>query len=377
MPRQPGDNIILLQQRITEHPEDVDAWLELGHIYYKQEKWLEAIQVYRHITPLSPDSIAAYYNLGLAYMRTEQFREAIDAFQHMITLNPDISDAADAYYQLGECYFDLAKYDLAIEAFLQSTVLAPDDFVNFERLGQTCEYISRDEEAIATYRKVIELEPSYGMLIIRLGQLLKKHQRYEEVIALYRQATESDDEFFLQLGGLYQRLLRYADAAAMFIEAVHECEPPTDVYDMLISSESTHRFEEALQTVLLMQEHPETIAHTSYALGFIYRELGRYEDSIQAFRCYFESQLRYHTFIRVEIGIDYYFLQQYEEAIAEILQGMSGNANDAHGCYYLSLSYWKSGKPEQARKYYRQLESLDRELAKRLYRETGGFNGHT
>ena len=121
-----------------------------------------------------------------------------------------------------------------------------------------------------------------------------------------------------------------------------------------------------------MQEHPETISHTSYALGFIYLELGRYEDSITAFRCFIQHQ-RDWGYIHIEIGIDYYYLRQYDAAIEEILQGVSTCAGNARAFYYLALAYWKSGESEQARYCHSQLQVLDAEMAARLSRESEGY----
>ena len=369
MEQQANEKIEVLLKRISENRDDADTWFELGSVYFDQKCWAEAINAYENTIRLNPDQSAAYYNIGLAYMRMEQYEDAILAFQHSISITPD---QADAYYNLGECYTSIGRDDLTLDAINIATQIDPKDYLNFEMLGDVYKRLQKYDEAIAAFQQARNLT-DFPFFDLRLGQLLEKQQRYDEVIALYRKAAETDTHFFLHLGGVYQRLRRYEDAAEMLQKARYECAFPQEIYDVLISGYSPHRYEEALQTVAILKKNPDNISHTSYALGFIYQQLGQYEESIRAFHCIIQEQ-HHRVDIHIEIGIDYYFLQQYERATVEIQKGIANNYSDSRACYYLSLSYWKAGQTEQAIEIYNRLASFDAEMALRLYRESGGFN---
>ncbi|WP_350258896.1 tetratricopeptide repeat protein [Scrofimicrobium sp. R131] len=83
-----------LEALIAASPDDVDARLELGVIYFNQAKVNEASEQWLAVTELDPENITAWYNLGFAYLSDpDQADRAQEAWQKVIDIDPD-SDLA-------------------------------------------------------------------------------------------------------------------------------------------------------------------------------------------------------------------------------------------------------------------------------------------
>jgi hypothetical protein len=83
-------------------PQNFDAWMELGGVYYdtgQTDKEIEAFKTAAQKRPLSAD---AHYYLGTAYEEKGQFDSAILEYRKAVSLKPDYLDAL----------FDLALLEL-------------------------------------------------------------------------------------------------------------------------------------------------------------------------------------------------------------------------------------------------------------------------
>jgi len=70
-------------------PSQADIYIDLGHIFYKQNNFDSAISSYEEALRLSSSHTDAYYYLGLVYSREQKYEEAIKQWEHYIALSPD------------------------------------------------------------------------------------------------------------------------------------------------------------------------------------------------------------------------------------------------------------------------------------------------
>jgi len=79
------------------------------------------------------------------------------------------------------------------------------------------------EEAAATYRKALELDPYLVAALINLANIHYSHDELAEAQALYEQAIGLESDFFeahFNLGNIYHDLGRFAEAQACYREAL-------------------------------------------------------------------------------------------------------------------------------------------------------------
>ncbi|GBE13120.1 photosystem I assembly protein Ycf3 [bacterium BMS3Bbin14] len=90
---QSAGNIASLEHATGEHPDNVEAWIQLGHAYFDSNQPAKAIYAYNKSLELSPDSPAVLTDLGVMYRRNNQPRQAIAVFDRALRINPRFEPA--------------------------------------------------------------------------------------------------------------------------------------------------------------------------------------------------------------------------------------------------------------------------------------------
>ena len=80
------------------NPKLVQAYNNLGIIYYQQGEFKKSIEMYRQATKVAPDYAFTYNNFGNLMRVLGDFDMAIDLYQKAINIQPDY---ADFHYSLG------------------------------------------------------------------------------------------------------------------------------------------------------------------------------------------------------------------------------------------------------------------------------------
>jgi tetratricopeptide (TPR) repeat protein len=126
----------------------------------EQNKLDEAVTVYRKAVELAPTSnlaAAVHFEFGIVLRREKRVTEAIVAYHRAIELDQK-NFGAGAYNNLGALLCDdLKVYDQAAECFRKAIELAPNSADYHCNLGNALRGQGKREDAIAAYRKAIEL----------------------------------------------------------------------------------------------------------------------------------------------------------------------------------------------------------------------------
>jgi tetratricopeptide (TPR) repeat protein len=91
---------------------------------------------------------------------------------------------------------EAGKYDQAAELFAKSVAADPKDYVAHFHLALSYSMLKRDAEAIAEYKKVLELKPGLYEAELNLGILLIRDSRAAEAEPYLRQAVEQKPKEF-------------------------------------------------------------------------------------------------------------------------------------------------------------------------------------
>ena len=78
----------VLRQEVAQNPENISAWVQLGHTYFDMNKHAQAIDAYEKSLELNPNNADVLTDLGIMYRRNGQPREAIVKFDKAISVNP-------------------------------------------------------------------------------------------------------------------------------------------------------------------------------------------------------------------------------------------------------------------------------------------------
>lgn len=121
---QQTEMILALERRVADNPSDLNAWVQLGNLYFDTDNPQKAIKAYAKHLEFNPNNPNVLTDLGVVYRRNGQFNEAIAAFDKAIEINPK---HPQSWFNKGIVLLhNLNKPEAAIEAWEELIKVAPD-----------------------------------------------------------------------------------------------------------------------------------------------------------------------------------------------------------------------------------------------------------
>jgi len=188
-----------MQEAIKSDPSHAEAYLNLGKLYRKQQKWVDAEKAFRGAIENVGDSPRGdyWFELGAVQVsqsqepgssRTDQeakWREAITSFSEAIRINPKLYKA---HYQTGKLH----------------------------------ESLDEPEKADQAYRQCIELNGKYSPCIVSLGNMYIDYGFSAEAMAVLETGTkvnETDADMWNGMGRALLNLNRPTEAVEAYKKA--------------------------------------------------------------------------------------------------------------------------------------------------------------
>lgn len=95
-----GEAQVAFQQAVLDKPESPTAHYNLGTVFYRQDKFREAVRAFQmslrehtEQTENIPNRAHIYYNLGNAQFKAGNLAGAIESYKHTLRLDPQDADA--------------------------------------------------------------------------------------------------------------------------------------------------------------------------------------------------------------------------------------------------------------------------------------------
>jgi tetratricopeptide (TPR) repeat protein len=189
------DNVEADHNLLQFQPENWEVWLQLGNTLVQQGKLEEAIAAYRRAIEDNPHNQSAYYGLEENLAKLRQLEEVIAAYRQAIELGQQ-------------------------EKQKTSTLQATED--REEGIKRYRHAIEDNPDNISVYYKLLELEPGNQEILLQLAQALVRQEQMEEAIALYRRLVELSpcEQYYQQLGELLGKLSNWDDAISCYQNAL-------------------------------------------------------------------------------------------------------------------------------------------------------------
>jgi tetratricopeptide (TPR) repeat protein len=193
-------------------------WLKLV-VESKDPIWLgRALSMAHRAVELDDDLAMAWVSLGLANYSAGKLDDAVQDFNRALRREPL---NADAYYGLGRVA-DMRKDNPAAESAYRKAIEIRPTWMYYDDLGSLYYRLGRMPEAIAAFRKSIELAPDSIYAYSNLGAVYYAQGDLAQSAAQFQKALEirPDSTLYGNLGSLYFAQGFYEQAAETFEKAL-------------------------------------------------------------------------------------------------------------------------------------------------------------
>jgi eukaryotic-like serine/threonine-protein kinase len=218
--------IRFFEQAVEEDPHYVLAFIELSRAYLKkfdQTKnpiWVKKAQLScQHAVEMSESFSSSHVMLGAIYRKMGRDEEAIKNFQRALELDPLDYEAAQ---ELARMYENKGRLDEAIKLLKKFIDIKPGYWAVYSNLGYFYYHQGNYEQAEKMYRYSTEFMTEnvndYNNLMAiyyQLGDIESAREAFEKSVAI-----EPDAHTYINMGTIYFYQRRYADAMAMYEEAI-------------------------------------------------------------------------------------------------------------------------------------------------------------
>lgn len=171
----------IYKQLIANMPEDHRSAAALAKLYTKQKMHDEAISTWQSLLKIDPENTQYRSELVKAYRAAGMFLEALEIIQQLIAEHP-----STAYYsQLALVYMVDSRFDDAVAAYRKAIELDPNDWRVHKDLGQLYAQAGDFDAAEKTYKTALRLmRNNYGRTIIniQLAEVYIQQNELEEVL---------------------------------------------------------------------------------------------------------------------------------------------------------------------------------------------------
>ena len=183
----PESSLSFFRRAGEMEPNNSEVWRKVGGAHQDVALYNEAIAALRKSIALDPAYYAPHLDLGFTYFRMGRYAEAAVEYRAVNRTAPDL---AIGYNYLGAMLLTSGRADDEAErAFRRSLELGPSRTA-WNNLGVLRIYHRQDSEAIRDFGEALRIGPDAAVLRINLADACRRLDRRAEALAHYRKALE-------------------------------------------------------------------------------------------------------------------------------------------------------------------------------------------
>ena len=363
------------RQSIDRKPDDIDARILLGNIYFEMARYTDAIEQYRKALEAAPENPTVLYNLATALLKIGDEFAAAEYLKRAASIDKFGEIAFRASSSLGIMYTEKGDLELAEQYLKQSVSIRPNDPVSRYNLGLVYMKRGKEEEALREFAIAEEHSAEEIKMLENLGDVYGRLGRYDKSVNLYEKILKNNSRnvrILARMGEIHYKngeLDKAFDAYRKITMIEPASENARNAYlNMGNILDDAQRFDEAAEAYQKAISLNAKDENAFYNLGIVYRNSNKPELAISAWK---ESARLNPANPAPRLAVaGYYFdagfLDLAEKEYQDILQEWP-NIQEAH--FQMGSLYYKQKQNTYAYKAFERASRIDvnSELARKSY----------
>ncbi|MFH1808455.1 MAG: tetratricopeptide repeat protein [Pseudomonadota bacterium] len=277
-----------------------DALEQLFALYEKQDRWEEAIAVLERKAELAEDldtKKALLFKISQVHEeRLDHPQEAIEVYKRVLEL-----DGADqrAVNSLARLYEEMGKDQALIGVLQRAIELEPDpqeQLATRFRIATIWENeLDNAEQAIATHRTILELDPAHGLSLKALERIYTQLDRMSELLGVYEkqvalaESIEEQVKLLAKIAGIWEDRFDNVEQAVAATERILLIQPSNEaalksLERLFRQTANWPRLIDVMRQHIALTRDPEEIVALYLEVGEIYyRDLNRADKAEEMF----------------------------------------------------------------------------------------------
>lgn len=174
-------------------PTSAEAYAHLGFLESQQQRYAQAIPLYRKALALDPRMPALRMNYGLALFKAGELKDAIGIFDGLLKQQPPSSPEAQRLQTLiGMSHYGLKQYAAAVPYLKQATASEPQNLPFRLLLAHSCLWSKQYQCVLDVYREILNLNAESAEADMLAGEALDEMQDHSGAIQQFRAAVKAN-----------------------------------------------------------------------------------------------------------------------------------------------------------------------------------------
>jgi tetratricopeptide (TPR) repeat protein len=183
--------IDLYERAIINGVKSALIYHQLGHALLSAGKTEEAIQSFEESISIEPNQFMPYESLGDVYSSKKEFKKAIQYYTKALSID---KKKPDIYSKLAVAYIKDGEPDRAIEVYKKVIKVNAGYADIYEEIAEALKERGEQEHIEKIYELAYQSGSKKAFLFFNLGYDYNELKKYDEAIAAYKKAIEIDPE---------------------------------------------------------------------------------------------------------------------------------------------------------------------------------------
>ena len=324
------------KEAVRLDPAYKEAWYELGWCYNDLKQYSNALSSLSKARSLQFSLPKMYFELGYAFEKLEKTDSAIANYNKCLSIKPDYSGA---FLQLGYIAYNKDENAAALQYFKQYELYAPapsQSYLYWYRKGFVCNALKNFEDAKIALNKSLALKQDYMNTYFELGFAHSRLKQNDEAIAQYKKGIELDPRNHIGYNGI----------AEVYRDNIKDREEAMNWYRKTLAINPNER-------------------KANFGVGYCLNSAENYSEAVGYLKKAIEQESTY-TAAYVELGYANYRLSNNSLALENLKKALELSPQNENARYYAGLVYISQGNKDAAQKMATELRNMNSSNASSL-----------